>query len=397
MKTSLGIWAFGTMATRFVPGGYQPQWADETTAQRVRRAVEGLGDLIDDYEFHYPQELSPDNLDEVREALGGHGIYAVATGLHLDSKFGRGGLVNPDAAIRAEAVRAHPRCGRLRRQPRRTLHHLAGDRGLQLPVPDPVRGVVGVADRRGRAGGRAGEDPRDQDLPRAQELRAGDEDPHAQRRHDAAHHPQAADAGDRQRPGQHGLAAPDHERREPRRVRGAPRRRGTARTPARERRLGHVRRRQHGRHDPVHGDDRARGRAAPRRTTATTASGSASISIRIRRTRSPPSGAACCTGGSSSRSRRRSTAPSCVPRSRTRTPSPRTSSCIAPSGRSGASARSSTSTGRSSTPCTRTSSPGSCALDEAGLPIDGWRIHRRIGMSGGLFTRAVARRDRARR
>jgi HAD superfamily hydrolase (TIGR01509 family) len=31
------------------------------------------------------------------------------------------------------------------------------------------------------------------------------------------------------------------------------------------------------------------------------------------------------------------------------------------------------------------------ALAEAGLPIDGWRIHRRIGMSGGLFTRAVAR------
>jgi len=31
------------------------------------------------------------------------------------------------------------------------------------------------------------------------------------------------------------------------------------------------------------------------------------------------------------------------------------------------------------------------ALTEAGLPIDAWRIHRRIGMSGGLFTRAVAR------
>jgi HAD superfamily hydrolase (TIGR01509 family) len=31
------------------------------------------------------------------------------------------------------------------------------------------------------------------------------------------------------------------------------------------------------------------------------------------------------------------------------------------------------------------------ALAEAGLAIDGWRIHRRIGMSGGLFTRAVAR------
>jgi len=32
-----------------------------------------------------------------------------------------------------------------------------------------------------------------------------------------------------------------------------------------------------------------------------------------------------------------------------------------------------------------------CALAEAGMAIDGWRIHRRIGMSGGLFTRAVAR------
>jgi HAD superfamily hydrolase (TIGR01509 family) len=31
------------------------------------------------------------------------------------------------------------------------------------------------------------------------------------------------------------------------------------------------------------------------------------------------------------------------------------------------------------------------ALADAGLSIDGWRIHRRMGMSGGLFTRAVAR------
>src|SRR5438093_8295407 len=31
------------------------------------------------------------------------------------------------------------------------------------------------------------------------------------------------------------------------------------------------------------------------------------------------------------------------------------------------------------------------ALREAGMAVDGWRIHRRIGMSGGLFARAVAR------
>lgn len=31
------------------------------------------------------------------------------------------------------------------------------------------------------------------------------------------------------------------------------------------------------------------------------------------------------------------------------------------------------------------------ALHEAGLNIDGWRVHRRVGMSGGLFVRALAR------
>jgi xylose isomerase len=105
VKTSLGIWAFGPMVTRFVPSGYKPDLAAETTVQRVRRAVEGLGDLIDGYEFHYPQELSEENLDEVRDALDGHDVYCMATGLHLDPRFGRGGLVSPDDATRAEAVR----------------------------------------------------------------------------------------------------------------------------------------------------------------------------------------------------------------------------------------------------------------------------------------------------
>jgi xylose isomerase len=93
------------MVTRFVPGGYKPEFAGERTAERVGRAVEGLGDLIDGYEFHYPQELNEDNLDEVREALAGHDIYCMATGLHLDPQFGRGGLASPQEATRAEALR----------------------------------------------------------------------------------------------------------------------------------------------------------------------------------------------------------------------------------------------------------------------------------------------------
>ena len=104
MKTSLGIWAFGSMVTRFVPSGYQPQHAGESTAEKVHRAVEGLGALMDDYEFHYPQELSPKNLDDVRAALGGHGIYCIASGMHLDPRFGRGGLSSPDDAVRDAAL-----------------------------------------------------------------------------------------------------------------------------------------------------------------------------------------------------------------------------------------------------------------------------------------------------
>ena len=105
MKTSLGIWALGPMVTRFVPGGYQPQHIGESTAVKVSRAVAGLGDLMDDYEFHYPNELSSDNLDDVRSALDGHGIYAVCGGLHLDPRFGKGGLTALDDSVRAEAVR----------------------------------------------------------------------------------------------------------------------------------------------------------------------------------------------------------------------------------------------------------------------------------------------------
>jgi xylose isomerase len=105
MKTSLGIWAFGAMATRFNPGGYKPELARATTVEKVRTAVEGLGDLMDDYEFHYPQELNRDNLEEIQQALDGHGIYCVAGGLHLDPRFAKGGFSSPDDATRAEALR----------------------------------------------------------------------------------------------------------------------------------------------------------------------------------------------------------------------------------------------------------------------------------------------------
>jgi xylose isomerase len=129
MKTSLGIWAFGAMATRFNPGGYKPELSGETTVDKVRTAVEGLGDLMDDYEFHYPQELNRDNLDDVRAALDGHGIYAVATGTHLNPRYGKGGISSPDDSVRdaalAEALEAA---------------ELAGDIGAQMILWPGVEG-----------------------------------------------------------------------------------------------------------------------------------------------------------------------------------------------------------------------------------------------------------------
>jgi xylose isomerase len=117
------------MATRFNPGGYKPELAGVSTADKVRTAVEGLGELIDDYEFHYPQELSRENLDAVRDALDGHGIYCIASGLHLDPRFGKGGLSSPDDATRAEAL-----------QLTREAIDLAADVGAQMIVWPGIEG-----------------------------------------------------------------------------------------------------------------------------------------------------------------------------------------------------------------------------------------------------------------
>jgi xylose isomerase len=129
MKTSLGIWAFGNMATRFNPGGYKPELSGASTVDKVRTAVEGLGELIDDYEFHYPQELSPANLEDVRAALQGHGIYCIASGLHLDPRFARGGFSSPDDATRDEALRLT-----------REAIDLAADVGAQMIIWPGIEG-----------------------------------------------------------------------------------------------------------------------------------------------------------------------------------------------------------------------------------------------------------------
>jgi xylose isomerase len=160
MKTSLGIWAFGPMITRFVPGGYQPEWRDEPIPDKVHRAVSGLEDLIDDYEFHYPGELNRDNLDDVRGALGGHGIYCIASGLHVDPRFGKGGLTSLDDAVRAEAVRLCLEAADLAAELTAHMIIWPGGEGYNYPFQVPyaevwsrlIDGVAQVADRLGQRG-----------------------------------------------------------------------------------------------------------------------------------------------------------------------------------------------------------------------------------------------------
>jgi len=139
LKTSLGIWALGPMITRFVPVGYQPQWTNENVVDKVKRAVAGLGDLIDDYEFHYPYEINEDNAAAIKAALGGHGIYCVATGLHLDPMFGRGGLCSPDASVRKEALRRTLAAADMAGSLRANFIIWPGIEGYNYPFQTPYR------------------------------------------------------------------------------------------------------------------------------------------------------------------------------------------------------------------------------------------------------------------
>src|ERR1041385_807173 len=306
MKTSLGIWAFGSMATRFNPGGYKPDLAGASTVDKVRTAVEGLGDLMDDYEFHYPQELSPDNLDAVREALDGHGIYAVATGTHLNPRYGKGGLSTPDDSVRAaalaEALEVASFAGEIGSQ----MILWPGVEGYNYPFQTPyadswarfVDGVGQVASKCAETGTTLFLEHKNSEpamkifmrnigmtLHVIHKLRTQGIDnvkvnmdwQHLIMNGENLAEYAALLAAEGLLGHQHansgwGTFDDDNmvgatafmetlelrsERGEPGRVRRASRRRGAARSPARELRLGNVRRRQHGRRDGVHGDARA--------------------------------------------------------------------------------------------------------------------------------------------
>lgn len=103
-KNSLGIWFAGINPTRFLPEGYHSKYAGEPMPDKFHRVAEGLGDLLDGFEAHFPTEVNADNWSAVKQAMGNKDMYALAAGLFSVPKFKMGVWTNPDPALRKEAI-----------------------------------------------------------------------------------------------------------------------------------------------------------------------------------------------------------------------------------------------------------------------------------------------------
>ena len=106
LRNSVGVWAFGPAVTRFVPSGYHPEAADETMVDKTRRVAEGLSDLLDGLEYHYPGEIHEENVEEILSVLKDYGmdLPVVAAGLHNDPTYSLGAFINPDDELRRQGI-----------------------------------------------------------------------------------------------------------------------------------------------------------------------------------------------------------------------------------------------------------------------------------------------------
>ena len=68
--------------------------------------MEGLGEILDGLEYHYPGEINEDNVEAILSILGEVDVYAVASGLHTDPKNALGAFTNPRREVRQSALEA---------------------------------------------------------------------------------------------------------------------------------------------------------------------------------------------------------------------------------------------------------------------------------------------------
>jgi xylose isomerase len=105
-RNSVGVWAFGPAVTRFVPPGYHPEVANEPMTEKTKRVAEGLSDLLDGLEYHYPGEVNEENVEEILSILQDYGmdLPVIAAGLHTDPTYALGAFINPDDELRRRGV-----------------------------------------------------------------------------------------------------------------------------------------------------------------------------------------------------------------------------------------------------------------------------------------------------
>lgn len=103
---SVGIWAFGPAVTRFVPPGYHHEVSGESMVDKTRRVAEGLSDVLDGLEYHYPGEVNEENVEDILSVLSEYGMElpVVPAGLHTDPTYGQGAFINPDDGLRRQGI-----------------------------------------------------------------------------------------------------------------------------------------------------------------------------------------------------------------------------------------------------------------------------------------------------
>lgn len=101
LKFSTGVWVFGTPSDRFCPSGYRTGLAVEDRIELAAK-VESLNGL----EFHYPSEISDENLDLVKSLLKKFGLkpVGIAPGLFSEPKWKYGSLCSSNDKVRSEAI-----------------------------------------------------------------------------------------------------------------------------------------------------------------------------------------------------------------------------------------------------------------------------------------------------
>ena len=192
MKTSLGIWALGAdgdpVRARRLPAGARP----ESTGEKVQRAVDGLERA--GRRLRVPLSAA----SSARTTSTRCAPRSTATA----STASPPACTSTRASARAGSPRSTPGSARRRAEITRAAADFAGELGAHFIIWPGIEGYnypfqapyprAGAADRGHRRGRRDLRGAGRQALPRAQELRARDEDPHGQHRDGAAHHPQAA-------------------------------------------------------------------------------------------------------------------------------------------------------------------------------------------------------------